>query len=200
MGRGVRPMAGGGLRGQSVASGGQGTGRLGTGRLGAGRRGVRCSAKAPKSGAHLAARSSGADWRRWLWGGMVVGAVFALFILAARSAEPRSKTVYLYGTASLAQEAAYCLAAMQRVGEITHGLGPRKLEYYLREQSAFWITRLEGEPMAALLAQARGALGANSHARGTNERAHLHLAVQECGLRSLSLGARLRSMAASGSL
>ena len=195
MGRGVRPMSGGELRGQSVASGGQGAGRLG-----AARRGVRRFAKGPKSGGHFAAGSSGADWRRWLWGGMAVGAVFVLFILAARSAEPRSKTAYLYGTASLAQEAAYCLAAMQRVGEITHGLGPRKLEYYLREQSAFWITRLEGEPMAALLAQARGALGTNSHARGTNEQAHLHLAVQECGLRSLSLGARLRSMAKSGIL
>ena len=131
---------------------------------------------------------------------MAVGAVLALFILSARSAEFRSKAVYLYGTASLAQEAAYCLAVMQRVGEITHGLGPRKLEYYLREQSAFWIARLEGEPMAALLAQARGALDTNSHARGTNEQAHLHIVVQECGLRSLSLGARLRSMAASGSL
>lgn len=189
MGRGVRPMAGGGLRGQSVVSGGQGTGRRG-----AGRRGVRRSAKGPKSGGHLAAGSSGAGWRRWLWGGMAVGAVLALFILAARSAEPRSKAVYLYGTASLAQEAAYCLVVAQRVGEITHGLGPRKLEYYLREQSAFWIARLEGEPMAALLVQARGALGTNSHVRGTNEQAHLHIAVQECGLRSLSLGARLRSM------
>ncbi len=189
MGRGVRPMAGGGLRGQSLASGGQGTGRLG-----AGRRGVWRSAKGPTSGGHLAARSSGAGWRRWLWVGMAVGALFALLILAARSAESRSKTVYLYGTASLAQEAAYCLVVAQRVGEITHGLGPRKLEYYLREQSAFWIARLEGEPMAALLAQARGALGNDSHARDTNEQAHLHIAVQECGLRSLSLGARLRSM------
>lgn len=184
MGRGVRPMSGGGLRGQSLASGGQG----------AGRRGVRRSAKGPTSGGHLAARSSGAGWRRWLWVGIAVGALFALLILAARSAESRSKSVYLYGTASLAQEAAYCLVVAQRVGEITHGLGPRKLEYYLREQSAFWITRLEGKPMAALFAQARGALGNDSHARGTNEQAHLHIAVQECGMRSLSLGARLRSM------
>ena len=133
-------------------------------------------------------------WGRWLWAGLALGAVLGLFLWAARSDPPGPKNAYLYGTESLAQEAAYCLAVAQRVGEITHGLGPAKLEFYLQEQRAFWIARLEGLPMAELLAQARGALGRDSHAPDVDEQAHLHLAVQDCGMRSLALGARLRPL------
>jgi hypothetical protein len=140
------------------------------------------------------------------------GVAGAVIVYAALSGPPQPTRRYIYDTPSPLLEAAYCLAVAQRVGEITHGVGAVKLEWYLREQTSYWQARAlrGGAPeagdtppaqgaappadLAAALAQGRARLVADSSARGVNEQAHLHLALQRCGERSLAQGARLRSM------
>lgn len=78
-------------------------------------------------------------------------------------------------------EAAYCLAVAERISEITGGKGDPRLEAHLDEQVDFWRPRAGPRPGAG-----RSALGRDSSAPGVNEGAHLHLAVQDCALRTVS--------------
>lgn len=87
----------------------------------------------------------------------------------------------LHGAETSADEAAYCLAVVERISEITGGRGDETLERHLDEQVDFWRPRAGPQPWTG-----RAALGRDSSAPGVNEGAHLHLAVQECALRAVS--------------
>jgi hypothetical protein len=140
-----------------------------------------------------------------------IGAVaVGLFAWALYSGEPAGQRSYLYDTPTPVAEAAYCVAVAQRSGELTHGLGEVRFEWYLRELTEYWIARVAngGRPvmtylaspnavatdMARILADGRTRLARDSQARDVNEQAHLHLALQRCGERALAQGERLRSM------
>jgi len=90
-------------------------------------------------------------------------------------------TGYLHDATSAEAEAAYCLAVVERISEITWGQGDPRLETHLDEQVAFWRPRVGERPGAGRVALAR-----DSTAPGVNEGAHLHLAVQDCALRAVS--------------
>lgn len=132
-------------------------------------------------------------------------AVLGVMAWAAFSGAPSQERRYLYDTPTPAAEAAYCLAVAQRVGEITHGLGERRLEWFLREQTEYWVARVTrngadrvsvqgSSAMANVFSDGRARLMRDTQARDVNEQAHLHLALQRCGERSLAQGARVRSM------
>ena len=88
----------------------------------------------------------------------------------------------LFGTATAEAEAAYCLAVAERISEITGGRGEARLERHLDEQVDFWRPRTGERPGTGRVALAR-----DSTAPGVNEGAHLHLAVQDCALKAVSL-------------
>jgi hypothetical protein len=94
-------------------------------------------------------------------------------------------TGYLYDLPDARIEAAYCLAVMERIKEITGGRAARPLERHLDEQIAFWRGRA-GDAFG----QGRAALGKASNAPGMNEQAHLHLAVQDCAHRAVAFYGR----------
>lgn len=87
---------------------------------------------------------------------------------------------HLYGATSAEAEAAYCLAVVERISEITRGGGEARLEAHLDEQVAFWRPRAGPRPSVGRVALAR-----DSAAPGVNEGAHLHLAVQDCAQRAV---------------
>lgn len=126
---------------------------------------------------------------RILGWGLAALAVVALFWMVWRggmAAEPAR----LFGAATAAEEAAYCLAVAVRASEITQGRGEPRLEQHLDEQIAFWRGRAAGA-----LGWGRAALSRDSGAPGVNEGAHLHLAVQDCGHRAIAFfGHRFASM------
>lgn len=88
---------------------------------------------------------------------------------------------HLYGMADAAGEAAYCLAVAERIREITGGRSDPRLERHIDEQIGFWRSRATGA-----IGKGRAALARDSGAPGVNEQAHLHLAVQDCGLRAIT--------------
>lgn len=88
----------------------------------------------------------------------------------------------LFGAATAEGEAAYCLAVVERISEITGGRGEARLERHLDEQVDFWRPRAGERPGIGRVALAR-----DSTAPGANEGAHLHLAVQDCALKAVSL-------------
>ncbi len=97
---------------------------------------------------------------------------------------------YLFDMPTSQAEASYCIAVVERVREITHGRGAERLEAFIDEQLTFWRKRVEGQ-----FSTGRSALARDSTARQVNEGAHLHLAIQDCGLRAVSFyGARFASM------
>ena len=87
----------------------------------------------------------------------------------------------LHGAQTADEEAAYCLAVAERIGEITGGRGEARLEVHLDEQVAFWRPRAGPRPGIGRIALAR-----DTNAPGVNEGAHLHLAVQDCAVRAVS--------------
>ena len=96
----------------------------------------------------------------------------------------------LFGAATAEAEAAYCLAVAERISEITGGRGEVRLERHLDEQVDFWRPRAGERPGTGRVALAR-----DSTVPGVNEGAHLHLAVQDCGLRAIAFyGHRFASM------
>jgi hypothetical protein len=126
---------------------------------------------------------------KYFWIGLASAALVGLFWLNWQTAaEPHSG--YLYNMPSSQAEAGYCLAVVERVREITRGQGAPPLEAFVDEQLRFWRRRVEGK-----FAIGRSALARDSHAAGVNEGAHLHLAIQDCGLRAVTYyGARFASM------
>lgn len=97
---------------------------------------------------------------------------------------------YLFNTPNAAVEAGYCIAVVERIREITRGQGERRLELFIDEQLQFWRKRAFGA-----MTSGRMALAKDSQAVGVNEGAHLHLAIQDCGLRAVRFyGARFPSM------
>ena len=88
----------------------------------------------------------------------------------------------LFGAATAEAEAAYCLAVAERISEITGGRGEARLERHLDEQVDFWRPRAGERPGVGRVALAR-----DSTVPGVNEGAHLHLAVQDCALKAVSL-------------
>ena len=87
----------------------------------------------------------------------------------------------LFGMQTQEDEAAYCLAVVERISDITGGQGDPLLERHLDEQVVFWRVRSGPRP-----GKGRAALGRDSSAPGVNEGAHLHLAVQDCAMRAVS--------------
>ncbi|MFZ1471179.1 MAG: hypothetical protein WAT09_19695 [Paracoccaceae bacterium] len=108
--------------------------------------------------------------------GLGLAGLFWLTWAEARARAP----VYLYGTPDLQAEAAYCLAVAERIREITHEQAEPQLERHIDEQIAFWRTKA-----GSALGPGRAALGRDTAMPGVNEGAHLHLAVQDCGLRAM---------------
>ena len=116
-----------------------------------------------------------------IFGWMLIGlGVAGLFGMIWREANAKPG-VYLYGMPDLEAEAAYCLAVAERIREITHERGDPRLERHIDEQIVFWRVRV-GNAMA----KGRAALARDTSAPGVNEGAHLHLAVQDCGLRAIA--------------
>lgn len=126
---------------------------------------------------------------KWVWGIAAIFAVLALFVLVWWQGQAQ-KSGYLYDMPDAAAEAGYCLAVVERVREITHGQGERKLEAFIDEQMQVWRGRVKGAASVG-----RAALARDAAAPGVNEGAHLHLAIQDCGLRALRFyGAKFASM------
>ena len=99
---------------------------------------------------------------------------------------------YLFRTPDAATEAGYCLAVSERARALTKGQGEAHLEAFLTENILFWRQRVH--PRAA--AAGHVALAQDLGVPGRNEGAHLHLALQDCGLRAVALyGHRFASMA-----
>lgn len=128
---------------------------------------------------------------KWVWGVAAILAVLALFVLVWWQGQGQAqKSGYLYDMPDAAAEAGYCLAVVERVREITHGQGERKLEAFIDEQMQVWRGRVKGAASVG-----RAALARDAAAPGVNEGAHLHLAIQDCGLRALRFyGAKFPSM------
>jgi hypothetical protein len=126
---------------------------------------------------------------KWFWGGLAVLALAGLFYLNWKSGH-NAPSGYLYDMPGPEEEAGYCLAVVERVREITHGLSKPKLEAFVGEQIDFWRTRVKGGATAGRVALAR-----DSTAPGVNEGAYLHLAIQDCGIRAVAFyGVTFRSM------
>lgn len=126
---------------------------------------------------------------KWLWGGLAVLALAGLFWLNWLHGRSQPSG-YLFGTAGPEEEAGYCLAVVERVREITRGQGEQRLESFVDEQIDFWRGRT-----AQAGASGKAALMRDIQAPGVNEGAHLHLAIQDCGLRALAFyGHRFPSM------
>ena len=116
---------------------------------------------------------------RYIWMTLAFVALAGLFFLNWQSGQA-AQSGYLYQTASPAEEAGYCIAVVERIREITRGQGDRRLEQFIDEQLQFWRKRGLGAITAGRMALAR-----DSQAPGVNEGAHLHLAIQDCGLRAV---------------
>lgn len=102
----------------------------------------------------------------------------------------RKPGAYLFATPDAATEAGYCLAVAERARELTHGRGEPRLEAFLTENIDYWRQRVQGAVVAG-----RAALGGDLAKPGVQEQAHLHLALQDCGLRAVALyGHRFASM------
>ena len=117
---------------------------------------------------------------RFLVWGLAVAGLLALFwqVWQQGRASPGG---YLYGMSSPQEEASYCLAVAERISEITRQQGEPALERHLDEQIDFWRARA-----GSLFGPGRAALARDVQAPGVNEGAHLHLAVQDCGLRAIA--------------
>ncbi len=125
----------------------------------------------------------------WLLAGLVVLGLFWI-VHSQGSARPSG---FLYNLPDAEVEAGYCLAAMERIKEITRGQAERQLERHLDEQIRFWRGRA-----GAAAGAGRMALVRDSNAQGVNEGAHLHLAVQDCGHRAIAFyGQRFSPLAES---
>ena len=94
----------------------------------------------------------------------------------------QARTGYLFEMPNAAVEAAYCLAVVERVREITRERGAAALERFVDEQIRYWRGRTKGE-----MGKGRAALARDSQATGVNEGAHLHVAIQDCGQRAVRL-------------
>lgn len=117
---------------------------------------------------------------RLVWlpiGVLVIGIFWLVWMEGKQRARP-----YLYSTPDPAVEAGYCLAVAERARELTRGRGEAALEMFLSENITFWRTRVAGASGAG-----RAALGADLAAPGVQEQAHLHLALQDCGQRAVTL-------------
>jgi hypothetical protein len=126
---------------------------------------------------------------KWFWGGLAALALVGVFYLNWQSGHS-APSGYLYNMSSSATEAGYCMAVVERVREITHGRSKPKLEAFVDEQISFWRGRVKGAATFGRVALAR-----DSTAPGVNEGAHLHLAIQDCGIRAVAFyGVRFRSM------
>lgn len=90
-------------------------------------------------------------------------------------------TGYLYNMPGPKEEAAYCLAVMERIREVTKEQGPVKLERHIDEQIGFWRARA-----GSVLGAGRAALSRDSTAPAVVETAFLHLAIQDCARRAVS--------------
>jgi len=117
---------------------------------------------------------------RFIGFGLLAVVVVGLFWMVWREGQA-STSGYLFGMPSVEAEASYCLAVAERIREITGERGPRVLERHIDEQIVFWRART-----GSAFAPGRAALSRDSHLPGVNEGAHLHLAVQDCGLRAIA--------------
>ena len=106
--------------------------------------------------------------------------VFGLFWLVWEE-DFAAPSGYLYGMPGPKEEAAYCLAVMERIREITKERGPEKLERHIDEQIGFWRARA-----GSVLGVGRAALSRDSSAPAVEEKAYLHLAIQDCARRAVS--------------
>lgn len=126
---------------------------------------------------------------KWFWGGLAALALIGLFYLNWKTGHT-APSGYLYEMPSSASEAGYCMAVVERIREITHGRGKAKLEAFIDEQISFWRGRVKNGATMGRVALAR-----DSTAPGVNEGAHLHLAIQDCGIRAVAFyGVRFQSM------
>ena len=126
---------------------------------------------------------------KWFLGLLAVLALAGLFWLVWQDGL-RAKSSYLFDMPGPEAEAGYCLAVVERVREITRGQGEARLEEFVDEQISFWRGRVGNAA-----AQGKAALVRDAFAPGVNEGAHLHLAIQDCGLRALRFyGHRFHSM------
>ncbi|MDZ4394121.1 hypothetical protein [Cypionkella sp.] len=114
-----------------------------------------------------------------IWAGVALAVVLGLFYLTWQAGRD-TRSGYLYNMPDARAEAGYCLAVVVRVREITRGQGEARLEAFVDQQMAFWGGRVAGQTT-----QGRVALARDATAPGVNEGAHLHLAIQECGLRAV---------------
>lgn len=116
----------------------------------------------------------------------LLGGLFWLVWLDGRNAPGG----YLFATPDAETEAGYCLAVAERGRELTHGLGEPRLEAFLSESIDFWRSRVGAAGPAGKVH-----LAADLARPGTQEQAHLHLALQACGQRAVALyGHRFASM------
>lgn len=128
---------------------------------------------------------------KWIWAALAATVLAALLFLTWESGQKSPGSGYLYDMPNSAAEAAYCLAVMERIREITHGQREPQLEQFVDEQLLFWRPRSVGQ-----ISKGRAALAADSAEPGVNEGAHLHVAIQDCGIRAVSFyGADFPSMA-----
>jgi len=120
-----------------------------------------------------------------------IAAVVVLLVWLVWLDGKRGPTGFLFGMGDARGEAGYCLAVAERARGLTRGQGEPKLEAFLTENILFWRARAD----PAMAAAGQAALGADLSRPGRNEGAHLHLALQDCGLRAVSLyGYRFSSM------
>jgi hypothetical protein len=123
------------------------------------------------------------------WGGLAALALIGVFYLNWQTGHS-APSGYLYDMPSSSTEAGYCMAVVERIREITHGRGQAKLEAFVDEQIGFWRGRVKNGATYG-----RVALAQEISARGVNEGAYLHLAIQDCGIRAVAFyGVRFRSM------
>jgi hypothetical protein len=86
---------------------------------------------------------------------------------------------YLFATRSAEAEAGYCLAVLERVGEITRGKGDPRLEQHLTEGVAFWRGRVAGAAT-----EGRAMLARATNAPGMDEGDLVRQALQACADRA----------------
>ena len=117
---------------------------------------------------------------RFIGFGVLAVAVIGLFWMVWREGQA-APSGYLYGMPTAEAEASYCLAVAERIREITGERGEPALERHIDEQIVFWRSRA-----GSAFAPGRAALARDTNQPGVNEGAHLHLAVQDCGLRAIA--------------
>ncbi|MDF2140101.1 hypothetical protein [Paenirhodobacter sp. CAU 1674] len=128
---------------------------------------------------------------RVVWGGGVaLAALLAVLFWATWKSQFAAPPGYLFGTATQAVEAGYCLTVAQVIVPSGAPVGS-----YFDEAAQFWVARLKAltSDMGPAISAGRARFGRDKVAAGAKGDVWAQFAMGECSNRALIYGAHFRS-------